>query len=238
MIALRDRLPRGRRVWAQLAFLAVFWNSIPFMCFAWGETKASSVLAGIWNATTPLLTLLFALVALPMERPTRNRVLGLALGFAGVVVVLGPWRGVGGGELAGQLAFLGAATCYGVGFVFTRRFLTDRHESGLAISAGQMTCATAQLALLTPFAGAPDLTIGFDATASIVALGALGTGIAYVMNFAVVRAAGASVGASVTYLVVVFSTLLGITVLGEAVDWNQPAGAATILLGLALSQAR
>src|SRR2546423_13360941 len=108
MLAIRrESLPSGRDAWGHLFMLAILFNSVPFALFAWGETEVSSVVAGIANATTPLYVLLVSLAVLPAERPTRDRVLGLAVGFAGVVVVLGPWREIDG-QLLGYLACLGA----------------------------------------------------------------------------------------------------------------------------------
>src|SRR5437763_13067927 len=130
----REALPRGREAWLHLMAIAVLFNSVPFALFAWGETEVSSVVAGIWNATTPLNTLLVAIAVLPEERPGRARVLGLAIGFAGVVVVLGPWSGLGG-RLLGNLACYGAAACYGLGFVYTRRYLAGRREAAVSLSA-------------------------------------------------------------------------------------------------------
>src|SRR4029077_2671338 len=100
----REPLPRGWRVWGHLAVVGLLFCAIPFTLFAWGETRTTSVLAGIWNATTPLFTLLFGMAALSRERPTRGRAAGLAVGFAGVLIVLGVWQGFGGREMAGNLA--------------------------------------------------------------------------------------------------------------------------------------
>jgi drug/metabolite transporter (DMT)-like permease len=227
------RLPRGRLAWRHLAIVALIGNATPFTLFAYGETRISSVLAGLWNATTPLLVLLVATFMLPQERPTGRRVVGLLAGFAGVVMVLGPWRGLGGSELLGQLMCLGAATCYGVAFPYTRRFLAGRPESGTALSAGQLLCATVVLAVVTVFVGGAPRDVGVDAAASLLALGALGTGLAYILNYAIVRAAGATTAATVTYLVPVVSTALGVIVLGETVTWNEPVGAAIALAAVA-----
>jgi drug/metabolite transporter (DMT)-like permease len=223
------RLPRGALAWRHLAIVALIGNATPFTLFAYGETRISSVLAGLWNATTPLLVLLVATFMLPDERPSGRRVAGLVAGFAGVVMVLGPWRGLGGSELLGQLMCLGAATCYGVAFPYTRRFLAGRPESGTALSAGQLLCATAQLAVVTVFVGGAPDTVHADAAASLLALGVLGTGLAYILNYAIVRAAGATTAATVTYIVPVVSTALGVIVLGESVTWNEPVGAAIAL---------
>ena len=91
----RDRLPRDRGLYLHLLVLAAFMNALPFVLFAYGETEVSSLLAGIFNSLTPLMTLLFSLVVLPDEPPTPERVAGIAVGFAGVLVVLAPWEGIG-----------------------------------------------------------------------------------------------------------------------------------------------
>ena len=127
----RDRLPRDRELWRHLVVIAVLMNAVPFFLFAYGETEVSSLLAGIVNGTTPLLTLLFSMAVLPDERPTALKVAGLVvLGFAGVLVVLAPWQGLGGGSTAGTLACLGAAACYGLAFPYLRRHLTGRPGVG------------------------------------------------------------------------------------------------------------
>ena len=151
-------------------------------------------------------------------------------------MLLGPWRGLGGNELQGQLACAGAAVCYGGGFLYTRRHLAGRAISGVSLSAGQLICATVMLALLLPFASGPTSHIGLDGLGSLLALGILGSGVAYALNYAIVRAAGATVASTVTYLIPVFSTVLGVVVLGEPLAWNQPVGAAILLTGIAISQ--
>jgi drug/metabolite transporter (DMT)-like permease len=238
LVALRrERLPRGRKVWIHLFVIAVLFNSVPFALFAFGETKVSSVVAGIWNGTTPLNTLLVVLAVLPEERPTRQRVLGLLVGFAGVLVVLGPWTGLGG-RLVGNLACFGAAACYGLGFPYTRRFLAGRSESAVSLSAGQVLCGAAQLALITPFLTSAPRGVPVDAALSLAALGVGGTGIAYVLNYDVIRRAGATIASTVAYLIPIWSTVLGVVVLGESLSWNQPVGAVLVLGGVALSQGR
>ena len=103
-------------------------------------------------------------------------------------------------------------------------------------SAGQLVCATVVLALFTPFVHAPSTDIGLKGIGSLLALGVLGSGIAYVLNYSIVRAAGSAVGSMVTYLVPVFSTVLGALVLGEPLRWNQPVGAVVLITGIAVSQ--
>ena len=232
----RRALPRGWDTWGHLFVIALFGNSIPFVLLAEGETRISSVLAGLWNATTPLLTLVVATFMLPDERPTPRRIVGLFGGFAGVLVVLGPWRSVGGTELTGQLMCLGAAACYGFAFPYTRRFVAGRPDSGMALSAGQLLWSAVQLGVLTVFVGGAPKALEADGVVAILALGLLSTGLAYILSYAVVRLAGATTASTVTYLVPLVSTALGIAVLSERLEWNQPLGAALVLASVAFSE--
>jgi drug/metabolite transporter (DMT)-like permease len=234
----RERLPRDRRLWLHSLVAAALFNAAPFTLFAFGEKHISSILAGMWNSTTPLWVLVILLAAFPEERPTRGRLAGIAVGFVGVAVLLGPWRGLGGGALTGHLACAGAALCYGLGFPYTRRYLAGRSESGVVLSACQLGCASIVLAVFLPLARAPTGHIGLDGWGSLLALGALGSGVAYVSNYGVVRARGSAVASTVTYLIPVVSTILGVVVLGEALHWNQPLGVVVLLTGIAGSQGR
>jgi len=234
----RQRFPRELRLWLHCAVLAVFFNAIPWTLFAFGEQHTSSIVAGLWNATTPLWVLLVSLAAFGEQRPTAERLAGLAVGFAGVATLLGPWRGLGGGALTGHLACAGAAACYGLGFPYTRRHLAGRAESGVVLSACQLACATVILGVFLPLSGTPTLHIGLDGAGSLLALGALGSGLAFAVNYAIVRARGIAVASTVTYLIPVFSTALGALVLGETLRWNQPVGTVVLLAGIALSQGR
>lgn len=111
----RQRLPRAAAVWGHLAVVAVLLCVVPFLLFAWAELHVSSGFASICNATTPLMTTMVAWAALPGERPDRVRLAGLIAGFAGVVVVLGPWRGLAGG--GGVPLCLSSSEAWGPGFV-------------------------------------------------------------------------------------------------------------------------
>jgi drug/metabolite transporter (DMT)-like permease len=234
----RESLRFDLRLWGHLAVVGTFFIAAPFTLIAYGETKISSILAGLWNGTTPLWVLFAVMIAFSEERPDRRRVLGLAVGFAGVVLVLGPWRPLGHAQLIGQLACAAASACYGVGFPYTRRYLASRPESGVALAAGQLICATLILAVFAPLARAPTAHLGLDGLGSLLALGVLGSGMAYVLNYAVVRAAGATTASTVTYMIPVVSTVLRVDVLAEPLRWNQPVGAAVLFTGIASSQGR
>ena len=234
VLAQRRRLPRPGAVWGHAAFVGLMTNVVPFTLFAWAETRVSSVLAGLFNAATPLFTALFALAIVPAERLTRQRITGLLIGFAGVLVVMGIWQGVTG-DLVGSLACLGATVCYGIGVPWTRRFLAARPEGGPSIMGAQLLCSTvimAGLSLVLTERPDPDAS----ALLAVVVLGALATGLAFIWMYRVIAMAGSVVSASVTYATPLVSTFLGIVLLGESLSWNQPVGAAIVLLGAALVQ--
>ncbi len=238
VVVRRERLPRDRRLWGHCAGAAVLFNAVPWSLFAYGEQHTSSIVAGLWNATTPLWVLVVSLAVFDDERPSARRVVGLAIGFAGVATLLGPWRGFGGGQLIGHVCCAGAALCYGIGFPYTRRYLAGRDESGVVLAAAQLLCATAILVPFVVVSGVPSASIGLDGAGSLLALGVLGSGVAFAMNYAIVRAAGIATASVVTYLIPVFSTVLGVVVLSEPLRWNQPVGAVVLLVGVAMTQGR
>ncbi|NJP34958.1 DMT family transporter [Micromonospora thermarum] len=239
LAVLRDRLPREPRVWAHLFMIGALGVAVPFTLFGYGEQRVESMLAGIWNATTPLIVLPMAVLVFRTERLTARRAVGLGLGFAGVLVVLGVWEGVGGSHFAGQLMCFGAAACYGVGIPYQKKFVAGSAYSGLSLSAAQLLMAMAQLAIVAPLvAGAPPVptALSGEVVASVLALGALGTGLAFVINLRNIRVAGASTASTVTYLIPVFAVLIGALVLDERLTWHQPVGALVVLLGVAVTQ--
>jgi drug/metabolite transporter (DMT)-like permease len=238
LAASRERLPRGRRVWGQLAIAGILLNVAPFTLFAYGEQHVSSVLAGIWNATVPLFTLPIAVLWVADEHATPRRVAGLAVGFVGVLAVLGVWNGVGGASLEGNLLCLGAAASYGLGFPYTRRYLAGRPEGPLPLATAQLICATAEIAILALlFTSAPQ-AVAAKHVLSVLALGVFGTGLTFVLNYSLIRDVGATVTSTVAYVIPIVSTLLGIAALGEPLRWYEPVGAAIIILGAGLAQSR
>lgn len=237
VLAVRgERLPPRGVVWAHLALVAMLMNVVPFTLFAYGEQHVSSILAGLWNGTTPLLTMGVVLFVLRDERPSAAKVRGLLGGFVGLVLLLAPWNGVGGDELLGHLACLAGAGCYAFGLPVTRRYLSGRPESGVSLAAGQLAVATLALAVLAPLGAAPSGSLGLEEAAALLVLGALGSGLAYVLTHQIVRAAGPTTFSTVTYVIPVFSTALGVVLLGEPLGWNEPAGAVVVLGSVWLAQ--
>ncbi|WP_242625280.1 DMT family transporter [Krasilnikovia cinnamomea] len=235
----RDRLPRDARLWGHLSVVALVGVVLPFTLFGFGEQRVSSVLAGIWNAATPLVALPLAVLVFRTERLTARRVAGLGLGFAGVLVVLAVWRGVGGAQLTGQLMCFAAAMCYSVAIPYQKKFIAGRAGSGVSMAAAQLLIALAMLAVAAPLLGGPPpdpTALSGEVVLCVLALGALGTGIAFMLNLQVIRVAGASTSTSVTYLMPVVATVVGVLILREHLHWNQPVGALVVLAGVAVAQ--
>lgn len=235
----RVALPRSPVLWGHLAVLGLLANVVPFFLFAWGEANgAPSGLAGVYNATTPLFTLVVAMAVLPEERPTPARAGGLALGFLGVLVVLAPWRGLAGAGLAGQLACLGAAACYGVAFVYTRRFVSPSGYGPLPLAAGQLGAAALTMLALAPFIATGPVQLSGRVVGAMLVLGALGTGVAYLVYYRLIADVGPTTASTVTYLVPIVAVALGVAVRGEPIGWNDFAGAAVVIAGVAAAEGR
>ncbi|GAA0221734.1 DMT family transporter [Saccharothrix mutabilis subsp. mutabilis] len=227
-----QRLPRSPRTWGHLAVAALFCNALPFALFAIGQQSVDSGVAGVINATTPLWSLLIGL-AFGLDRDLRPvRLTGLALGFAGVVLIFAPWQRNGLMSL-GALALLGAAASYAVAFTYMGRHLVGK-GGPMAISAAQLTAATAWSALALPTSGPahPNVT----AVVAVVVLGIFGTGATFVLNYRIIEDEGPTAAATVGYLLPVVSVALGAIVLGEPLTVRIVVGMAVVLAGVAMTR--
>jgi drug/metabolite transporter (DMT)-like permease len=236
------RLPRGLRTWGHLLVSGTLLCTVPWILFAVGEERVSSAIAGIANATTPIATVLCTLAFLPHEPVGRRRLIGVAIGFAGVLLILQPWSLTSGPDPVGFVMVLVASSSYGVGWTYVRRFLTRLDTGGLSFPTAQMLVSLAQMPLVLLawwWFGARDelaapwslhtTTDALVPVLAVVALGVVGTGLAQSMQFDVVRAAGPTVATSVTYVIPVVSVALGILVLGESLGPVVLVGAAVVL---------
>ncbi|MFD1322713.1 DMT family transporter [Micromonospora sonneratiae] len=243
MAVSRRRWPRTARTWGALAVISVFLCVAPFLLYAWAGQYIPSGLSSIYNATTPIATLLVALTVLPDERLTRTRTVGLMIAAVGVVVVAAPWNALGavqdGPVILAQLACLGACLCYGIAFVLSRRLLRANEHDPTTIAASQVGLAAVIGFMLAPFVGGFEpIRLSPSVVASMLVLGVLGTGLAYIWNTRVIAAWGATTVSTVTYVTPVVGVILGILVLGESLHWNEPAGGVLVILGILISQGR
>ncbi|MET9547323.1 DMT family transporter [Streptomyces sp. NPDC006627] len=238
LVVKRERLPRGARTWLHLAVAALFLNALPFSLFAYAELTIPSTLAGICNATSPLWGMALSLVALSEDRPTRRRVAGLGIGFFGVLTVLGAWQGFSGLDVTGTVLALLASLSYPIGWIYVRRTLAGAGHSNLSLTGAQLLLATVELAVVTPLFTSMPTSFPVMPLLAIVALGALGTGLAFLLQYALVSEVGPTTAQMVTYFVPVIATAAGVAVLGESLSWSTPVGAVIVLAGAALTQSR
>lgn len=237
MLVRRERWPRTLRIWGHMAVAATLLNTLPFMLVAYAEQQLPTSIAAVCNATVPLFTVVVAAIALPDERPTARRVLGLVVGFAGVFVVLGAWRAHGPDPTLAALV-LGAAACYAVGGVYLRKTTAGSGHSGLSLTAVQLVLGAAQMAVIAPLTTSMPAAIPLRVVLAIATLGAIGTGVAYVVQYELLRVAGATLTSTVTYCLPIISLALGVLVLGESLAWNAPLGAAIVIGGALLARSR
>lgn len=234
---LRSPLP-PRRYWRPLFVAAILMTSAGWGFFAFSEQYVSSAFAGIMNGTTPLMTLLVVMLAFPEEHPTSQRIVGLAVGFVGVLVVVGVWQGLGGATLVGFLACLMAVVGYGIAYPYVRRHLATGSSAlgPMTFATGLMVFGTLQIAPVAAVTGFAHAPLTASVVWSVLALGVLGSGFAYILNYIVIQRSDATTASTVTYAITAVAVVSGAVVLGEDLSWNQPVGAVLVLAGAAIAQ--
>jgi drug/metabolite transporter (DMT)-like permease len=231
-------LVRDRKMIGHLWVVALLLNVIPGILFAWAETEVTSILAGIINAVTPLMTLIAIIVVSRNEKPTTPQVVGLLLGFLGVLTVLGAWKGLGDNPLWAILILLAAVTCYGFSFPYSRRFILPAQLKPEVMAATQVTLGAITLLPLFLINGIAKNEYRLGPVLAMVALGVFGSGFAYIWNFTIMRDAGSAIASSVTYVTPVVAVAVGLIFLQEKLHWYEPVGALIVLLGAAIAQGR
>ena len=231
-------LVRDKKLIGHLWVVALLLNVIPGIFFAWAETEVTSILAGIINAVTPLMTLIAIMLVSRNEKPTTPQVFGLLLGFLGVLTVLGAWQGLGDNPLWAILILLTAVTCYGFSFPYSRRFILPAQLKPEVMAATQVTLAAFTLLPFYLFDGIAKDEYRVGPVLAMVALGVFGSGFAYIWNFTIMRDAGSAIASSVTYVTPLVAVLVGFIFLNEIPHWYEPLGAAIVLLGAAIAQGR
>ena len=231
-------LVHDRKMIGHLWVVALLLNVIPGIFFAWAETEVTSILAGIINAVTPLMTLIAIMLVSRNEKPTTPQVVGLLLGFLGVLTVLGAWQGLGDNPLWAILILLAAVTCYGFSFPYSRRFILPAQLKPEVMAATQVTLGAITLLPLFLINGIAKSEFLIGPVLAMVALGVFGSGFAYIWNFTIMRDAGSAIASSVTYVTPVVAVAVGLIFLQEKLHWYEPVGALIVLLGAAIAQGR
>jgi drug/metabolite transporter (DMT)-like permease len=238
--AMGLRMPTDRRLWAAFFCMGLLNNVVPFSLIVWGQTHIASGLASILNATTPLFSVIVAHFLTNDETMTRGRLTGVAVGFAGVVLMVGPEALQSlGTSILGQIAVLTAALSYAFAGIFGRRFRT-LGVSPAVTATGQLTASTV---MVIPLAVAIDRpwTLPMptlEIWGAVCGLALCSTALAYIVYFRVLATAGATNVLLVTFIIPASAILLSTTLLGEQLELKHFAGMGFIGLGLATIDGR
>ena len=236
--ARKVELPKGKAIWKKLWVVAMLLNVVPGVLFAFAQQYITSALAGIINATTPLMTLIFMLLIFREEKIKREQVYGLLIGALGVMTVVGVWKELGGNQLIGVIALLIAVSCYGTSYPYSTRNVIPLGLKPEALATGQLLMATMILLPLFIFDGFSSNNYETKSIIAMLCLGIFGSGFAYIWNFSVTAAAGSAIGSTVTYITPVVAVIVGWLYLNEEIAWHEPVGALVVIIGALLSQGR
>jgi drug/metabolite transporter (DMT)-like permease len=232
VLAAGKRMPGSLKLWGSFLMMGLINNLIPFSLLSWGQIRISASLASILIATTPVWTVVFANFLTKDERMTPNKLAGLLFGLAGVVVMVGldALQGLGGNVIA-QLAVIGAAVMYALAGIYGKRF---SEIEPIVTATGQITGTALMMIPIALLVDRPWLLPfpGWDVWGALLGLGLLGTALAYVIYFRLLRTAGATNSLLVTFLVPVSAIILGTLLLGEHLNLRQILGMGLISLGL------
>jgi len=240
LMLVGKKMPGDKEIWKMFFTIGLINNVIPFSLIAWGQHHIASGLASILNATTPFFTIVLAHLFTREERISKNRLIGLVIGFFGVTLIVGLdiVEGASVNTLA-QLAVLGAAFLYGFAIVYGRRFNSLGIDPIIA-ATGQLTASTVVLFPIVLLIDSP-WTLPFPNSttwAAILGLGVLSTAIAFILYYRILATAGAVNISLVTFLIPISAIILGSLFLNEALEDRHFLGMAVIWLGLTIIDGR
>ena len=241
LVALRysgSRLPPPGRGWAAIGLVAALGTIIPFNLVAWAQQHIDSSLTAVLMAIMPLYVITLSHYFVPGQRLNAFRVAGFALGFAGVLMVIGPDLGSLGSsnvELWAMLAALAAALSYAAGSVMARRI---GEQDPLTLSSGTLlVSAVCTGAFALPKVNSIQWPVAPESAAAIAILGVIATALSTVLFFQLVQGPGPAFLSIVNYLVPAWAVLVGAIILNEPLSGVMLGGLALILTGIAISEA-
>ena len=235
VLLTREPLPRSSRQYGHLLVMACVNIVLPFVLIAFGEQSIDSALASILNATVPLFVIILAPMFLPDEGITWPKIAGLAVGFAGVILLVAPdLVNVQDADLTGELLLIGSSLSYAVGNVYAKRNvrgLAPRIPALFQVFLAALIVVPAALVIDRPFETVHPAP---EALAAIAWLGIIGSGFAYLCYFTILANWGATRTSLVAYLLPVVGILLGTAILDDPLTVNRIAGTALVIAGIAI----
>jgi drug/metabolite transporter (DMT)-like permease len=228
-----DSLPRDRQSWINFYSVGMFGLVIPFLLISWGQRLIPSSTTAILGATTPLFTALINVFSQSEERINNERIIGLGIGFVGVMVAIGI-VGATEGNIWGELCVLGAALCYAISALYSRRVFAGMKP--IVPSTGQMITSAS---LLVPIAliwdGMPTVVPSTRVITAMIILAVFCTAIAYILYYRLIDTIGATKVSMVSYLVAPFGVVYGFIFLQEPISTNSILGLSIIIAGILIA---
>jgi drug/metabolite transporter (DMT)-like permease len=233
----RDSVPMTLKIWGVCLFIGLFGNALPYTLISWGELRIESGLAAILMGIVPITTAVLAHLFAHDEPLTVRRLLGICVGFAGIIILVG-WQSLTGlhTDVPYELAVLLGALCYAVTNIFVRRhvYIPGRVLAAGSTLAGAFIMLPMALAYERPWSLSPSL----ESLGAMVMLGLLPTAVAALIYLRLIKATGATFVSQVNYLVPVLGVVWGMALLAERPSWRALAALTLILLGIALVNRR
>jgi drug/metabolite transporter (DMT)-like permease len=234
----REPLPRSPRVYLNLLIMAVINIVIPFTLITSAEHSVDSAIAAVINGAVPLVVILLAALVFPDEPITLNRLLGLLVGYAGVIVIVYPGLATStGGQISGELALVGSTIAYGIGAVFARAKIRGLRPMIPAVF--QVGFAFLIITILA-FVNERPLDVHWNANAviAVIWLGVFGSGLAYLANFRLLGRIGATRTSILAYFLPIVGIISGALMFGETIDVYVVIGTGMVIGGVALVNSR
>jgi drug/metabolite transporter (DMT)-like permease len=236
LLAAGTPMPMERRLWGRFLILGLLNNVIPFILIAWGETRISSGMASILNATTPIFMVVVAHFLTHDEKFAAGKVLGVVFGFIGVGVLVGPDAITGSDELWGELAVALASCVYAFAAVYSRRFTG---LPALQAATGQITGGALILLPLSLFEHPWTYPMpGWEVWGSFAMIALANTAFAYFIYYKLLARTGVTFVSLCTFIIPPLALVLGAVALGESITVSALVGMAIIALGLAVNDGR
>ena len=212
------KVPKISKIWIHLGVLSLLLNTLPNFFFAFAETHVSSTLAGLVNATTPIFTILLVSLIIRNESLSKQQVIGVIIGFVGILFLIQIWKGAQSDSVSALLALFAAILCFAISYPYINTFLkqgSDRSEALIVIQLGISSVSVLPFVILNQEIS-PSLHLA--SLTSVIALGTFASGIAYVWNIEVTRNLGSALSSSVSYLIPAIALISGYIFIGEEIN--------------------
>lgn len=233
----RDAIPMTLKIWGVCLFMGIFGNALPYTLISWGELQIDSGLAAILMGIVPITTAVLAHFFVRDEPLTVRRLIGVCIGFAGIIMLVG-WQSLAGlhSHVLYELAVLLGALCYAVTNIFVRRHV---YIPGRVLAAGStMAGALIMLPMALAYERPWSLTPSLESLGAMIMLGLLPTAVAALIYLRLIKLTSATFVSQVNYLVPALGVVWGVALLAERPGWRALVALTLILLGIALVNRR